>query len=315
MGRLVVLALLLAGSSASAQTVRLHVLADSVTVGEQFEVAVAVEHAAGVQALFPEPPGVAETVASPLETGDAELLDLRRLPPKVRGTVRLDSAVFEATTFALDSAAVGPIPIRLVRGTDTTVARSPAVYLGVRSLVPNDANPKGLAPLADFPRAWGPWLIAALLVLAGVAALAWWLRRRNAVAIETSTLPPYEEAAVRLRRLEEGLPEHDDAVKAFYVELADTLRTYLARSLGVPARELTTRELLDLLRCTDHVSEEAHGALGDVLRRADFVKFAEFIPDATIHTATLARALRAVEPIEASLHPEPEPDATPEPAA
>lgn len=306
MRRAVLLASLLLPAAASAQTVRLHVLADSVTVGERFEVAVAVERDAGVQTVFPEPPGAATAVSDPLEAGETELLALRRLPPDVRGDVRVDSAVFEAATFALDSARVGPVRLRLVAGGDTTEAASPSAFVGVRSLVPAETEePLGLAPLAEFPRAWGPWLVAALLVLALLGALWWWLRRRRRAPADTSALPPHEELVVRLDRLEAARPDTPDAVKPFYVELSDALRTYLARSLGVPAREVTTRELLDLLERNEHVPYEARDPLAEVLRRADLVKFAEYIPDE--HETALARARQAAEPIEAALHPEPEP--------
>lgn len=290
---------------ASAQTARLHVLTDSVFVGERFEVAVAVERAAGVQTVFPEPPGAATAASDPLEAGEAELLALRRLPPEIRGDVRLDSAVYEAATFALDSARVGPVRLRLVAGGDTTEVATPSAFVGVRSGVPAEAEePKGLAPLAEFPRAWGPWLVAALLVLALLAGIWWWLRRRRSPA-DTSALPPHEEVVVRLDRLDAARPGNPDAVKPFYVELSDALRTYLARSLGVPAHEVTTRELLTLLERNEHVPDESRDGLADVLRRSDLVKFAEVVPDEAAHETALARARQAVEPIEASLHPEP----------
>ena len=315
MQRFLALTLLLSATPATAQTVRLHVLADSVTVGQRFEVAVAVERSAGVQTLFPDPPGLSSAVTAPLEVGEAELLAVRRLPPEVQGSVRLDSAVFAAATFALDSARVGPVEVRLVQGGDTTTVRSAVAYVGVRSLVPADAGgAKGLAPLATFPRALAPWLIAGLLALALLAGLWWWMRHRRAPGVETSTLPPYEEVVVRLQRLEAALPERAEAVKPYWVELSDALRTYLARSLGVPAQEQTTRELLLTLNADAHVPDDAHAAIADLLPRADLVKFAEFVPDRTAHEAALARAREAVAHIEAALHPEPGAEPQPEPA-
>ncbi len=299
-----VLLLLLTGP-ASAQTVRLHVLADSVTVGERFGVAVAVEHAPGVQVVFPEPSGAAAAVDAPLRAGEAELLSVRRLPPAERGAVRLDSAVFEAATFALDSALVGPVAVRLVRGADTTVIAAPAAPVGVRSLVPEDAaEPKGLAPLAEFPRAWGPWLLAALLVLA-VAAGLWWFRRRRYRPAPTSALPPHEEITLRLGALAGALPRSPEAVKPFYVELSDALRTYLARTLGIPAREQTTGELAAALAGRpDEVPDEARTYLASVLHLADLAKFAEVQPAADMHETALARAHEAVAAIEDALAPE-----------
>ncbi len=287
---------------ASGQTVRLHVLADSVTVGERFSVALAVEHP-GVQVIFPEPPSAAAAVDAPLRAGEAELLGVRRLPPAERGAVRVDSAVFEATVFALDSAAVGPVFVRLVRGGDTTVVASPSGFVGVRSLVPPAAaEPKGLAPLAEFPRASGWWL-AALGVLAALAGLWWWLRRRRHRPEPVSVLPPRDEVAARLDALDAALPQTEEAVKPFYVELSDALRTYLARTLGLPAREQTTAELTTALAARDEVPDAACTRLASVLRLADLAKFAEVVPDAGTHETALARAREAVAAIEDALAP------------
>ncbi len=311
MHRAPTLALLgLLAAPASAQTVRLHVLADSVTVGERFGVAVAVEHGAGVQVVFPEPPGAASAVENPLEAGEVELAEAQRLPPAERGSVRVDSVVFEAATFALDSARVGPVAVRIVRGGDTTTVASPVAFVGVRSLVPaENPEPKGLAPLADFPRAWGPWLLAALAVLALLAALWWWLDRRRNRPTPTSALPPDEEIRHRLDALAAALPTSADAVKPFYVELSDALRTYLARTLGVPAREQTTRELLaTLARRPDDAPPDALDPLDFVLRLADLAKFASVQPGAEAHETALARAREAVTALEAAQQPdEPEP--------
>ena len=305
-----VVLLLVVATSASAQTVRLHVLADSVTIGERFGVAVAVEHEAGVQVVFPEPPGAAAAVESPLRAGEAELAEARRLPPAERGSVRVDSVVFEAATFALDSARVGPVTVQIVRGGDTTTVASPSAFVGVRSLVPADAEgAQGLAPLADFPRAWGPWLLGALAVFALLAALWWWLDRRRNRPVPTSALAPDEEVRHRLDALAAALPSSAAAVKPFYVELSDALRTYLARTLGVPALEQTTRELLaTLARLPDDAPENALDPLDFVLRLADLAKFASVQPGAAAHETALARAREAVAALEAARQPdEPEP--------
>jgi hypothetical protein len=312
----VLAAVLVLAASASAQSVRLHVLADSVTVGERFSIAVVAEHAAGVQVLFPDPPDAAAAVDAPLRAGEAELVGARRLPPTVRGSARVDSVVFEAATFALDSARVGPVAVRLVRDGDTTTVASPVGFVGVRSLVSDDAEPYPLAPLAEFPRAWGPWLLAALAALALIAALWWWLRRRRR-SVPTPALPPHDEVVQRLDTLAAAKPTEASAVKPFYVELSDALRTYLARTLGVPAREQTTRELLGTLRRHDDISDDARDAFGSVLRLADLAKFASVRHGAATHETALARAREAVAAVEAALVPDdeasgaeqPEPDA------
>ncbi|MDX1530567.1 MAG: hypothetical protein R3362_03495 [Rhodothermales bacterium] len=313
------LALGLTGAAlAQPAEVRLHVLADTVAVGERFGVAVAVEHGPAVQVLFPEPPPDPRAAAdAPLRAGEAELLAVRRLPPDVRGGTRVDSAVYAASVFTLDRAVVGPVRVRVVRGADTTTVASPPGRVAVRSLLPTDADeppaPRGLAPLADFPRALWPWLAAAAALLALALGVWGWLRqRRRRIEAAAPPLPPYAQVRADLSRLAQELPEREADVKPFYVALSDALREYLARTLHIAAREQTTRELLAMLdRRPDAVPAEARHALLLVLTQADLAKFAAVVPAADSHRRALEQARAAVEQVEAAVHP-PEPEAEPE---
>ncbi len=296
--------LILAGP-AQAQEARLAVLADSVFVGERFTLAVTVTRPAGAPALFPEiPPGDAE--AGPLLAfGDAEVFAARRLPPRLDGALRVDSLVYEAATFALDAATVGPVAVRVVSGADTTTVRTNTVRLPIRSVLPApEADLLPPTPPEPFPSPWPAWLALAFLGL-GLLALAFWLWRRvRRGAGRSAPRPaPYPEALQRLSALDAARPRTADAVKAHYVELADLLRTYLARTLGVPALELTTRELTEVLRHDARLPEAALSAVRGTLRLADLVKFADLRPDAEAHVAARARAREAIEALEAAVHP------------
>ena len=301
----VALLMLLAGP-ATAQEVRLHVLADSVVVGERFGVAVAVEHGAAVEVVFPAPPaGAGARDARPLEAGDAELLALRRLPPRREGSLRVDSAVYEAAAFALDAARVGPVAVRLVTGGDTTVVASPVATVGVRSLVPEDAEGiHGPEPPAAFPRPLWPWLLAALLLAAAVGALVAWLRHKHR-PVPAVPLTPIEAARQRLGTL----ADQPEAAKAHFVGVSEATRGYLRHALGLPALRLTTGELLALLReRPGPAPPESLEAIAEVLRQADLVKFAGAAPTPEARAGAARRALAAVEVIELALHPpEPEP--------
>ncbi len=298
--------LVLLAAPAAAQEVRLYVLADSVVVGERFEVAVAVEHGAAVEVVFPAPPAGADARdARPLEAGDAELLALRRFPPRREGGVRVDSAVYEAAAFALDAARVGPVAVRLVTGGDTTVVASPVATVGVRSLVPEDAEGiHGPEPPADFPRPLWPWLLAALLLAAAVGALVAWLRWKRRPA-PTVPLTPIEAARQRLG----ALAEKPESAKPHFVGVSEATRGYLRRALGLPALRLTTGELLALLReRPGSAPPESLEVIAEVLQQADLVKFAGAAPGPEARAEAARRALAAVEAIELALHPpEPEP--------
>src|SRR5690606_13211235 len=171
--RIGVLLLALAAGPAWAQVAdpaggeaRLYVPSDSVSLGQRFAVAVAVEHG-GAAAFFPEVP-VGDAEAGPLLAfGDAEVFAARRLPPQIEGSVRVDSVVYEAATFALDRATVGPVAVRVVVGSDTLTVATGTRTVPVRSelfSMQSEVLPPG-TPEA-FP---SPWPLYALL---GLSALA-----------------------------------------------------------------------------------------------------------------------------------------------
>lgn len=286
---------------AAAQTVRLYVPADSVLMGERFAVTVAVERAPGAQVLFPEPPRGPALVDEPLRAGEAELLAVQRFPPTTRGGFRVDSARYEAAVFTLDAARIGPLAVRVVIDGDTMLVPSPVAGIGVRSLVPEDAEGLlGPAPLASFPRSIAPWLwaLGAALLVASVIA-AWLYRRRRHGPAAGDTVPPQTQARQRLEALEAAPPQTEAELQPYYVELSDALRTYLARTLAVPARELTTAELIAALdRLPEPPPDEARAPLHAALQRADLVKFAGIAPSPEAHIETIRQARRAVAVLE-----------------
>ena len=110
-----------------------------------------------------------------------------------------------------------------------------------------------------------------------------------------------------MQRLETRDPAE---AKPYYVELSETLRTYLSRRLGVSAMEETTGEIIrdlrryvDRERVTDTVVTEVHA----VLVLADFVKFADYRPPVTEGREALARARAAVQTVETRWMKPPEP--------
>lgn len=301
--------LCLAGASlpAQAQRVQARVSADSVRVGDRFELTLYAVHEGAATPLFPTP-------GDSLRFGDLEVL-------AVRGGGRsssADSIVYEVTTFALDTAFVPPIPVRFGAEGDTVTAATGPFLIPVASLVPPEAEGvRDLAPLVDFPRAWWPWLLGALVLL---AALAWfyyyWKRRRQRPAPVAAAPPPppvapFEEALARLRALAETPLDRPEHVKPYYVALSDLIRHYLARRTGVNALEETTRELLQEL--SRHPAFPADGLrqLRPLLELADFVKFADARPPEDRSRRVLEETRAALERIEAALRPRETPAAAP----
>ncbi len=298
-------------AAARAQIVSATVSADSITVGDRFTLTLRAEHRLAVAPSFPDP------VLDSTRFGDLVVLDVvaaggRSLAPA--GPIRrLDSVVYEVTTFALDTARVPPLPVGFTVDEDTFSVASLPLLLPVTSLVPPDAQGiRDLAPLVPFPRPLWPYVLLGLALLVLAVALFLYLRERRRRP-EPEALPPeaspapstYEAALARLRALEATADLDDpEQAKPFYVELSDVLRTYLEQRLGVPALERTTRELLQELEQRTvryRLPGPAPGRIRQVLELADLAKFAEFRPPTEAGRDALAETRKTLDGIETKL--------------
>lgn len=302
------LMLLLAVGTAPAQAqdglrLRTVVSADSVYIGERFTVSFVVEHAEGIELAFPDP------TSNLNRFGAVEILGRRAVTSRsLGGGRRVDSVAYEVTTFALDSVRVPAVPVQVVAGGDTSIARMPPRGASVVSVI--GAESKGIhsvAPLAPFPRAWWAWALAALVATALLAGLAylWWRRRQEPEDMTPSVRPasevdqtPYEAATTWIRQLESYDLSDPDAVKPFYVELSSALRVYLAREMEMAALEHTTREVVAALEDRTDVPPDATSRLQAVLELADLVKFADAHPDAEEHEKAVAASRAALDTLE-----------------
>ncbi|MFT5958717.1 MAG: hypothetical protein ACI8VJ_000464 [Polaribacter sp.] len=128
------------------------------------------------------------------------------------------------------------------------------------------------------------------LILAILAIIGFWIywfvvrkRKETEDAPTYRTLPPYEEAILRLTELDEKLLWQNNKVKEYYSELTEIVRGYIERELKVPALEKTTDEVLEMIKdfkSADSIetSKETIDRLKDLLREADLVKFAKSKP-------------------------------------
>ncbi|MDA0378909.1 MAG: hypothetical protein O3C45_10165 [Bacteroidetes bacterium] len=284
-----IIALLLLCPPAFGQRAETLLSADSVTVGDRFELTVLVGHDGTREIVFPHQflPDSLQT-STVFTLGDFEILGVSRMGQRsYNGSGRIDSVVYEATTFALDTARVAGVPVGLVNGPDTLTALTPPAFLRIGSLVPEDATElKDLAPLAEFERAWWPWIVG-FLALAAVLYGLWRWRRRGqdeeeaTVEPATPAIPPFEEAVRRLASLQQADLSDPAVIKPFYVELTDILRTYVGKRTHVPALESTTRELLSRLkgsRSGKVLPEDVIREIDQILTHSDLVKFADLRP-------------------------------------
>ena len=279
--------------------VQLHVLTDSVAIGERFFLAVTARHDTSETASFPLPDN-----GEALAFGDVEALDAAMHERLLPDGMRVDSSVYLVTTFALDTARVAPIPVAFTAGGDVLVLRTDSTWIPVRSLVPEDAEDiRDLAPLVAFPRSvW--WIVAGIALLLLLAAgIAWWIRWRRNRDDENETeiippIPPDQEAYDRLDALEKTDLSDRRNVPIFYDELSGLLRTYVARRLHVQALEMTTGETVAQLREQDMPDNQTISRFRNVLVACDYVKFADARPPARQGADLIGTSRSIIETME-----------------
>ncbi len=274
---------------AAAQLVRAYIAEDSVTVGDRLTLVVVAERNQGATVSFP-------AFAPAAGQAGGLLGDLLIFGPRTQGQKFLgvgydypmaDTLTYEVTTFAIDSAFVPQIAVTVSADGQQRRYASDPFFFPVTSLVPAEATAmRDITPIAPFQRSLLPFLL--LLVAAAVVGylIRLWMRRPpKPIEIEPEPVvvepreSPIEEARRRLAALEEHSLSDSVATKLYYVELSDTLRTYLERKLEVPALESTTAELYRELTSegmTRVLPSEIAEDVRTVLLQADLVKFAKY---------------------------------------
>lgn len=124
-------------------------------------------------------------------------------------------------------------------------------------------------------------LLLWLLPLALIAILVYvFFRRKKKREEAEKQLPPYEEAMVALKKLDDSTLLKEHRSKEFYSQLTEIVKRYLDREVDDAALESTSDELigrLQLHKDAGHFNfdSETIRKLDSVFKRADLVKFAK----------------------------------------
>ena len=121
------------------------------------------------------------------------------------------------------------------------------------------------------------WLIPILLL----AAIAWYFfRKKKLKEAQEIELPPYEEALVSLKKLDESNLLNRNRSKDYYSQLTEIVKRYLDREIDETALECTSDELIERLQLHKDAgnfdfNQETIQKLDQILKRADLAKFAK----------------------------------------
>jgi hypothetical protein len=280
------------GGGVVAQRPQAAVVPQTITVGDVFQAAIRVELPAGGALLAPD------TLVLP---EDLEHAARRTLRPDSAGGVLRATLTYPLTAWRPGSYTLPPVPLFLVVGPDTTRLQAELPPFEVSSVLPSDTagvEPRPAKDVLGASRVWWPILVALLLLALAAAAFWYWWRRRRAAAgapIEVEVRPAVPPRAAALARLD-ALAASDlltrGELKAWYDEVAETLRHYVSAvdpGLGV---DLTTSELSARTRMTGFPESLE---LVRILGTADLVKFARARPPAEAAQHDLAAARSWIE--------------------
>ena len=160
---------------------------------------------------------------------------------------------------------------------------------------------------------WWVYVIVLLVIAIGLFVYLKWLRKGELPLMpKKKRLPPYEEAMLHLEQLKQKQLWQAGQDKAYFTELTDILRVYSDRRFGINAVEMTSSQIIEVLR-TNEETRAVNSLLNSILEVADFVKFANMrtLPDD--NETAYQRALNFVnetKPVEPA--PDAEGEAQPE---
>ena len=193
-----------------------------------------------------------------------------------------------------------------IAGGDT--ARSNTLVLNVEPIhnLTADDPIAGLAQVAEpegkqFYDAVPDWILdfwwVLLIIVLAVIAFLWAMKRYKKgdmpLVRKAVQLTPYQMAMSRLSDLKAKKLWEQGMEKEYFTQLTEILRIYLQDRFGINAMEMTTRQIMDCLYESD--VKEKRDYIRQILKVADFVKFAKVRPLPADNVEAFENAVRFVE--------------------
>lgn len=136
--------------------------------------------------------------------------------------------------------------------------------------------------IADLLSRYGIYVVIAFVVVILIAVAMYFLLRKKKKGYYFKPeviLPAHVVALKELDQLKDSKIWQKGQTKEYYTRLTDILRGYIDRRYGIDAPEMTSDEILEAIhRITDTASSTE--SLRQILKLADLVKFAKYVPPA-----------------------------------
>jgi cell division protein YceG involved in septum cleavage len=128
---------------------------------------------------------------------------------------------------------------------------------------------------------WSGIGLAAVLIIAVIVLLLmrFVFNKKVTILPETSevVLPAHVVALQKLEQIKTEKIWQQGQIKQFYTDITDVIREYLSGAYCINAMEMTTDEIVALVKKNKDL-DEIRLVLKDMLELSDLVKFAKFVP-------------------------------------
>ncbi|WP_099465686.1 hypothetical protein [Parabacteroides provencensis] len=178
-------------------------------------------------------------------------------------------------------------PLKVIDGLDTIYSNQ--VALKVSTIPVNADKPEEFNDIKDI---WKPPFVLAdyypiiygvLLTLFLICVIAYVIKRlrskKSLIPFKKPEpkLPPHEQAIKELDEIKQQKLWQQGRNKEYYTLITETLRKYVVERFGVNAMEMTSAEILDVLR-DEADAKPVLNNLKQILQLSDYVKFAKMHP-------------------------------------
>ena len=266
----------LAGGKAYAQRPLIDVAIDSaaILIGEQttLHLTVTADKDRPVQIVIPNDTLMTGVEVLNLSKADSTEIENDRLV--IKQDVLITS--FDSSLYLLP-------PLKVIDGVDTVYSNQ--VALKVSTIPVNADKPE---EFNDIKTVWKPpfvWadyypIMLALFLICVIAYIVKRIRAKKSLIPfkkEEPKLPPHEQAIKELDEIKQQKLWQQGRSKEYYTLITDTLRKYIEERFGINAMEMTSGEILELIRKNSE-AQSVYDNLRQILQLADFVKFAKMNP-------------------------------------
>lgn len=280
MTRLLAVVLLLA-TTARADTppveIRAHAEPDTVTIGTRFRYVVEVVSAPGTEIFVAQP--------SDRMGDEFDIVDFGIAPATERDGKTVLTRWYTLVSFTPGDHLVKSPPVQYRQaGEQLKDAPGAEIRVSVESVLAKAGNPTDIRDIKapeEVPFDWRPVQLVggALLVALAIGFLLYRLLNRDKrVRPGPPPRPAHEVAADALERLRRRGLVQAGALKEYYSELSDIVRTYLEQRFEIRAPEMTTEEFLLATARSGRLVGPHRALLADFLSESDLVKFARWVP-------------------------------------